>query len=247
MGWYGGTFVAVLIALAVTMRRRDLTLVPVVLLLAFIVLYAFHIRGYYEMESGEVSPACALRFSMNLMGLWSLAVGIGLGWIVTSAQKLKSLRGRPMNQRLAAMVLCALLFPVSAIATYYLRRDEVEDETISRVSPAIASIEASASDAGSSYMLTMDPLVVQMYAGRDIRIVDLESIDAPTLDYLIASGTKLILLNETSRFQAVDLSRYDVSVRRVLTMPSRTWDSGEGYTVSILEPTKSNGDQLMKH
>src|SRR5579875_1267599 len=59
-------------------KGRDPSSIPILLLACFVLVYATHIRSYYEMESGHVDDQAALRFSMNLMGLWGIAVGLGL-------------------------------------------------------------------------------------------------------------------------------------------------------------------------
>ncbi len=76
--WYGGTALAVLAGVVVACKRRNRTLLPVVLLAAYVLLYAFHIRSYYEMKSGLVEPQAALRFSMNFMTLWAIVAGLGI-------------------------------------------------------------------------------------------------------------------------------------------------------------------------
>jgi hypothetical protein len=85
--WYGGTVFAVVAGAIVACRRRGRALLPLVLLVAYILLYASHIRSYYEMKSGIVEPLAALRFSMNFMALWAIVAGLGIGSIATSISK----------------------------------------------------------------------------------------------------------------------------------------------------------------
>jgi hypothetical protein len=238
--WYEGTFLAVLAGVIIASRKRGVAIIPVVLLGAFIVLYASHIRGYYEMESGRVSPESALRFSMNLMGLWAIVAGIGLGGVTRYIQYLSTRpRGRLLEYSLVFTGIAFLL--VSFVGTIYLRRDAVEDETNSRVTPAAVAAEASAVDVShDAYILTMDPLVVQMYSDSSTRIVDLESVDGEMLDALISSQAKLVLLKQNDRFMEADLARYGEPFRRVLALPSRRLDGGEGFTVSLIQPVKDS-------
>ena len=81
----------------------------------------------------------------------------------------------------------------------------------------------------------MDPLVIQMYANSTTRIVDLESVDDPMLDALVASDAKLIFLKQDDRFLEGDLERYGQPIRRVLAMPSERLDGGAGFSVSLIE------------
>lgn len=237
MKWYGGTFVAVLGGAIVAIRRKSAALIPLLLLIAFILVYATHVRSYYEMASGRVSPESALRFSMNLMGLWSLMAGLGAGWFIRVLQGLKLLRSRVHLQRYALTAVTSALLCVSGAAVYRLRRDVVEDETNSRVMPAMVAAEAT-EDKGAdlAYILTMDPLVIQMYEGKNVRVVDLESIDGNILHALITSRVKLVLLKQDDRFQVADLERYGEPIRRLLLMPSTRIDGGEGFSVMRIDP-----------
>jgi hypothetical protein len=236
--WYAGTFLAVLVGIIVGVRKKGLALMPVGLLVTFIVLYASHIRGYYEMETGRVAPESALRFSMDIMGLWAIVAGTGLGWCVRHIQHVDALRSRERLCRHSLYWAGLSLLVVTFVATFDLKRDAIEDETNSRVTPAVVSTEAALIDGPQiTYILTMDPLVVQMYAGSGTRIVDLESVDGTMLDALIASRRKLVLLKQNDRFMETDVKRYGEPIRRVLDLPSHRLNSGDGFTVSLIQPT----------
>jgi len=238
--WYGGTSLAVLAGIGIAIRKKGTALIPVVLLVAFIVLYASHVRGYYEMESGHVSPESALRFSMNLMGLWAIVVGIGLAWFARYIQLFGASRLGARLWRYSLVSAGGAALITSFVATMHLKRDAVEDETNSRVTPAEVAAEASSIDGSrDGYILTMDPLVVQMYSNSGIRIVDLESVDSDMLDALIASRTKLVLLKQNDRLMEADLERYGEPVRRILALPSRRLDGGDGFTVSLIQPPEA--------
>ncbi len=234
--WYVGSLLAVLVGSAVAVRKRGAALIPLVLLIGFILVYATHIRGYYEMESGRVAPESALRFSMNLMGLWAIVAGLGMGWLTRWAQNHHFLRSRLWLQRYVLLAIGALLLLASGFATFYLRRDAIEDEANSRVTPAIVAAKVAEHQGPQDvYILTMDPLVIQMYANSATRIVDLESVDDPMLDALVASDAKLIFLKQDDRFLEGDLERYGQPIRRVLAMPSERLDGGAGFSVSLIE------------
>ncbi len=133
--WYGGTLVLIAAGIAAACLRRGRAFLPLVLLTAFILLYASHIRSYYEMESGHIVPDASLRFSMNFMGLWAITTGSGVGLI---GDKLKAIRA---NQTLrcvykwGSVVVLVGVLGISFIATRQLRGNELEDEAINRVTP----------------------------------------------------------------------------------------------------------------
>ena len=238
--WYGGSSLAVLGGILFAMRKRSLAVIPMMLLVTFIFVYASHIRGYYEMESGKVSPESALRFSMNLMGLWAITGGLGLGWLVRWLQLHRSIRSRQEFLRYSLCALGAALLLVSLVTTFYLRHDAVEDEANSRVIPALVAVEAaSLGRSAPAFILTMDPLVVQMYADPNTRVVDLESLDMHTVDELLTSKDKLLLLKQNDRFMKEDLMRYGEPIRRILSLPSRRLDGGDGFSVSLIDTNEA--------
>jgi len=216
-------------------------MLPLVLLAAYILLYASHIRSYYEMESGHIEPQAALRFSMNFMALWAIVAGLGIGSILTIAG-----RSHPWDRhkrvsiwtvRTAASVLLVAGF----IATVHLRDYEIEDETISRLTPALSAVHLVSHDGPQpEFVVTMEPLVIQMYADPMIRIVDLESVDSDTLRALVSPGvnTRLIFVKETERLSDADLDRYGEPVRYLLSLPFTVLQSSDRF--QILRVNSSN-------
>ena len=237
--WYGGTFLVVAVGVGVTCLVRGRAVLPVVLLSAYILLYASHIRSYYEMESGQIAPGAALRFSMNFMGLWAIVAGIGLGVIVKrvrqSVVRLPGMRGLMW----ATVAVSTGALTASFIATIHLRDEKVEDESISRLTPAAMAARSANHDVGpSDFVVTMEPLVIQMYSGPQTRIVDLESVSAQTLTALAQSETQLILLRESDRLAGVDLNRYGDPIRYILSLPSETLISGDGFVIDQIKAVK---------
>jgi len=232
--WYGGTVFAVVAGAIVACRRRGRALLPLVLLVAYILLYASHIRSYYEMKSGVVEPLAALRFSMNFMALWAIVAGLGIGSIATSISK-----GRIWNryQRLSTWcvgTLAATTLVVAFIATVRLREYAIEDEKISRLAPAEGALHFASHVGGQSdFIVTMEPLVVQMYADSATRIVDLESVDSNDLQALIytGGGSHLIFLEEADRLSDDDMSRYGEQIRYLLSIPHGTLQSDSRFQI----------------
>jgi hypothetical protein len=126
--WYGGVVALVIVGTVVSLRRRGLPLVVVCLFFSYLFLYAVHIRGYYEMRSGHIDTEAALRFSMSVMGLWSLLAGIGTEVAISKARLTRFHIAHP---HLTLIVGGSVLFSVvggSFSITKRLRADGVEDE-----------------------------------------------------------------------------------------------------------------------
>src|SRR5208337_495314 len=109
--WYGGVAFLVLIGAMVAWRRKGLTLFPLVLFVAYILVYAFHIRSYYEMRLGQTDPRAALRFSMNLMGLWSILAGLGTAALLGLIQGTRLYKNHQLVFKTVGA--CGLLFAIS--------------------------------------------------------------------------------------------------------------------------------------
>jgi Dolichyl-phosphate-mannose-protein mannosyltransferase len=232
--WYGGTVFAVVAGAIVVCRRRGRVLLPLVLLTAYILLYASHIRSYYEMKSGLVEPQAALRFSMNFMALWAIVAGLGIGSIATNIGKSRIWNGHRHLFNWCAGTLAALTLMVAFIATVRLRTYEVEDETISRLAPASSAIHFASHGTGQSdFIVTMEPLVVQMYADPATQIVDLESLPPDALRALMSESADfhLIFLKEGDRLSDDDMSRYGEQVRYLLSLPSETLQSNRRFQI----------------
>jgi Dolichyl-phosphate-mannose-protein mannosyltransferase len=241
-GWYGGTVFAVVAGAIVACRRRGRALLALVLLTAYIVLYASHIRSYYEMKSGLVEPQAALRFSMNFMALWATVASLGIGSIVTGIGRSRIWNKHRQLSNWCAGTVAALTLVVAFIATVRLRAYEVEDETISRLDPASSAMHVASHVGGQSdFIATMEPLVVQMYADSTTRVVDLESVDPDTLQTLISTGgdSHVIFLKETDRLSDDDLSRYGEQVRYLLSLPSSILQSSDRFQVLSIDNSDS--------
>ena len=148
-----------LIGAIVASRQRDLALFPLLLFAGYLLLYAFHIRTYYEMRSGMTDSRAALRFSMSLMGMWSILAGLG------TASMLRWLRRTRIwtNHRVPLnwIVGCTLVAIVGAsfFATDYFREDVVKDELRMRIEPSLTAVRAADHDpTGKTYILTLEPL-----------------------------------------------------------------------------------------
>jgi len=241
LGWYAGTWVFVVVGIGYALRHRGRVLLPALLLIAFVMLYALHVRSYYEMRSGYVEPQAALRFSMNFMGLWSVMAGIGLNLVWRSAKFQMSKLVQPALISRLGWIISGALLVGCFIATKTLLRDEVEDEEAVRLAPAreaIAVIERN--HANTSYIISIDPLVLQMYADSQTNIVDLEAVDIETLKSIVSSDhhSNVVLLKELNRFTDVDVERYGEPMEYITSLPSSVIASGRTFQILQVSPDR---------
>jgi hypothetical protein len=209
--WYGGAVILVLIGAIVALRRRALGLVPVSLFIAYVLLYAFHIRSYYEMQAGNTDPRAALRFSMNLMSLWSILAGLGsaalLGWI----RRTRSYEGHKVVFNGIAACGVAVIAGVSFFATSSFREDVVEDEYRMRIEPSLSAVQVAARDrTRETYIVTLEPLIPEMYADSGVDVLSLDDVDGTAMKEIGFSGgvTGLLYLDEQIHRTPADAERY---------------------------------------
>ncbi len=229
--WYALSFVPVLAAAITACWKRDRSGIPMLLLFGLVLIYALHVRGYYEMASGHVDPHAALRFSMNFMGLWAITAGLGLTLILRRLWRFCRPSWKRAIPRFAIVAACFGCLASLYFLTYRLRDYETEDEHISRITPAIdAEALANSNQRNPATILTMDPLVIQMYARPNTDIADLESLESTDIQALIKTAP-LLFLKENARFEDADLNRYGEPIRYLLSLPAHAVGIGNGYEV----------------
>lgn len=236
--WYLCGFVFVVWGM-IASRREKLSLAVTLLLLGYLALYALHIRGYYEMRSGESDPRAALRFEMSLMSLWSLLGGLGVaaafrrfGFLRLSRQTWPAIIG-------GCMVLG--LLTLSYADTRSLRMDAVEDEAQIRVAPAVKAAQLDSERA--EYIITFEPLVVQMYADSDTKVLDIDviSMDQCRTLGLLSGAARAILIDEDIHHSAADADRYSEQLSFLASFKRTAVYSGEGFAVARINFVQEQG------
>ena len=209
--WYGGAVILVIAGAIVAWHRKALELFPLFLFAAYLLLYAFHVRSYYEMRSGNTDPRTALRFSMSLMSLWSILAGIGTAFLIGRLRRSPVWRNHLIAAKWIAVGTVASVIGLSYYATAYLRDDAVEDEFRIRIEPSLTAVRAAACDhSGEAYILTLEPLIPQMYATPSVHVVSLPEFDGAILKEIGLSegGADFLYLDEQIHRTPADAGRY---------------------------------------
>jgi hypothetical protein len=247
--WYAGTGVSVLIGMILCCRRKSLASVPLALFAAFIVLYALHIRSFYEMRSPSLDPQTALRFSMTLMGLWAILAGLGLwalGRTIVGFRLFLAYR-KPITITVCCIIvgLCIRSFK----QTVALRDESKEDEDLVRLRPAEDAEEmASRAPAKPDYVVTLEPLIIQMYSPATEKIIDLETVTATTVPQLLAGDDSvgIIYLEEQINQTDADEARYKLQTQFIDTLPRKLLEQTESFRVFRLGHPESGLYHLPK-
>jgi hypothetical protein len=209
--WYGGAIILVLIGAIVASRQRNLALFPLILFVGYLLLYAFHIRTYYEMRSGNTDSRAALRFSMSLMGMWSILAGLGTASVLRWLRRTRFWTNHrvPVNWIVGCTV--AAIVGASFFTTNYFREDVVRDEFRMRIEPSLTAVQAADHDPKrQTYILTLEPLILQMYANPSVNVISLRTLnDGVMKDIGFDQGVVGVLyLDEQIHRSPADEERY---------------------------------------
>jgi hypothetical protein len=234
VNWYGGAAILVLIGAAVAGRKRSLALFPLLLFIAYVLLYAFHIRSYYEMQSGNTDPRAALRFSMSLMSMWSILAGLGSASLFGWFQRTRSyVAHRVLFNWIAACTL-VVVAGVSFLATISFREDVAEDEFRMRIEPSLTAVRVAVSDqTRESYIVTLEPLIPQMYSRPSVDVVSLPELDGTVMKEIGFSGgaTDVLYLDEQIHRTPADAVRYKTQLEYLNQFQHDTLINDDGFSV----------------
>lgn len=209
--WYGGGVILVLIGGIVAWRRKGPQFLPLVLFVAFVLLYAFHIRSYYEMSSGSTDPRAALRFSMTMMSLWSMLGGFGLASFFRWLRRTQAFRDHTAVSGWGLGCAGIALLVLSYSATKNLSDDAVEDEFRMRIEPSITAVEIAVQDrTKEDYILTLEPLIPQMFAPTSVNVISFDELDARVMNELGTEDglVRVLYVDEEIHRTPADAERY---------------------------------------
>jgi len=209
--WYGGAVVLVLIGAIVAWRRKALALIPLSLFLGYVLLYAYHIRTYYEMWSGSTDSRAALRFSMSLMGMWSILAGLGTAWVFEWVRRTQAWKNHRVLGKWIAASIVVVIGGVSYFGTQYFREDVVADEFRMRIEPSLTAVRMAAQDqTKETYILTLEPLIPQMNAEPNVAVLNLHDVDDTVMKEIGFSVgmADVLYLDEAIHRTPADAERY---------------------------------------
>ena len=211
--WYCLGLLWVLVGLFFVRRSDYRTLYPAVVIIAYLTLYVSHVRSYYQINAGDVTPADALRYAMNFMTLWALLAGAGLASVI---RKWVSI-GDAHRWKTISVTAALIIYAATAYQyTTTLRDQATSEERHTRIEPAIAVAQlARTMSAADTYIITLEPLVLQLYAPPSTNVIDLTRVDDQLLATLASQHEHLNLLyldNATYR-NPIDQERYQPQLK----------------------------------
>lgn len=237
--WYSCTVLLVVAGLVATLLRRGLMILPTVLCLFYWALYTTHVRSYYLLHGGRASPDDTFRYSMNLMSLWSILAGLGVAEIVKHQKDV-------FKKRIGTTVAVASMYVLLCYGIVVnLRNESKQEELRVRITPAIAASKY-ASDLGTSetFIVTLEPLVIQMFADPNVNVISLEDIDTALLRNLQAGhpSLNLLYLRESTYAKGEAKDRYARQTECLDEM--RQDDLYSDSAFAVIQITVPAGDRL---
>jgi hypothetical protein len=227
--WYGFTAPMVLIGTFSALRKRSILLLIVGLMLSYVTVYLSHLHGYYQIHGVPVAPEGHLRFLMNCMTWWSIVAGAGLALIFE--RLVSSLR----NGRGVTIALCCIYAVTSWVITGSLRREARADELEARIVPAaVANAMAKASNE-PVYVVTLEPLIIEMFGSSSTRILGLYRVNNELLARICTGDprTKLLVLRQSQYEEDRSITRYAENWASLNLLAQRVVYSSPAFSVIV--------------
>jgi len=199
-----------------------------------VLLYAFHIRTYYEMRSGSTDARAALRFSMNLMCMWSVLAGLGTAALLRWVRRTRMWKNHSVLVNGIAVCTVVVIVGVSYFATSYFREDEVADEFRMRIEPSLAAVQIAARDrTKETFVITLEPLIPQMYADPSVDVLSLHDLNGAAMGEIgFTQGVANVLyLDEEIRRSPADAERYKSQLEYLNQFQRSTLTSNAVFSV----------------
>jgi hypothetical protein len=195
VSWYFGGGILVLVGLIASIRARRGGIYPISVFIAYLLLYASHVRSYYQLQSGDVTQFDTLRYAMNLAGLWSILAGLGFAYCAAVLARepfgpwLQGWSGRIVWVLVGAYVLS------SWVLTNRWKEDMVSDELAVRIQPTEAALEI-VDDVGTqnTFVITLEPLLVHMLCRQPVNVIGFPYLTQPLVQDLLRDNPHATLL-----------------------------------------------------
>lgn len=234
ISWYCGGAVLVALGAICAIRRRSRSLYPLLLLLCYLVLYTSHIRSYYQFNYGDVSPYDALRYSMNCMTLWALLAGCGMTVLISAGRHLVI----PERWRWCVATAKGMAVVVAVAISYWytarLRSELTDSESMVRIEPAQAACRLAVSlGVSRTYILTAEPLLIQIFGPPMVNVIDLTQVRKETVDALEFERRDLVLLylDHATYQNDVDRKRFEGGLDVLRGFSKEIEQSGDRYVI----------------
>jgi len=186
--WYSGTAILMAIgaSFAVTTCKRGA--VFALMLLGFVILYSAHVRGFYNLWEGYIAPYDTIRYGLNMAAPASILAGLG-GLQLYRALVRSGPLGAGPRRAVISIAVCAYI-TASYRWTSALSFDARSDEQHQRILPTLSAVDLAAELGINTTIVTMEPLIAQIYGSPSSSVVDLPIMSLELLEEYADVGTR---------------------------------------------------------
>jgi hypothetical protein len=226
--WYLLTGALAVVGLGVSIWRPSLVFLPGSLVLGYIALYMTHVRNYYLLHGASTNGTVAFRLSMNFMSVTSLLAGMGTGYLLSFYKR------HSRRQFMSGLVLVCLYGIGSYGLTVFLQRRVSMAEFTSRINPALVA-SALGEDMGRprAYIITEEPLVIQMFAPESTSVISLRVLTPQLLAKLRKDdpNASLLALDEETYHNSLTTARYATQLNYLLQFKQEELYRSDSFSV----------------
>jgi len=199
--------------------RDDAMLIAIAgTVLCSLVLYGSHVRSTYQLMGVAVQPNDFLRYLAN--------IGVSLCLLTPAAGRLVAV---PRLRSSVTLVVACCYVLLSAGASWSLRSDMLADERFVRTDPAVGAVAAAAADGNRRPIVTLEPLVVQLYSRRDTVVVGLPEL---TPERVADMGGRVLYVRQDHYQTPENQRRYEAMLSALPTVGSQVeLRTGPGWAV----------------
>jgi hypothetical protein len=235
VSWYLGGGILVLLGLIASIRVKRRGIYAVSALIAYLLLYASHVRSYYQLQSGDVTQFDTLRYSMNIAGLWSILAGLGFAFF---ADVLAQWRFGAWLRRRSGRVIFWLLVGTYAVSSWVLtdrwKEDMVSTELAVRIEPAEAALEV-VDDLGikNTFVITLEPLLVQIFCRGPVNVIAFPYLSSSLVQDVRRNNpdATFLYLEQSIHSSKTDRERYRAAFDFLEGVQKERLSGGENYTI----------------
>ena len=233
--WYLSGGILVLLGLIASIRVKKRGTYAVSVLIAYLLLYASHVRSYYQLQSGEVAQFDTLRYSMNIAGLWSLLAGLGFAY---SAGTVSKWRFGAWLRRRSGRVILWLFVGTYAVSSWVLtnrwKEDMVSRELTVRIEPAEAALEV-VDDLGikNTFLITLEPLLVQIFCRGPVNVIAFPYLSGSLVQDVHRNNpdATFLYLEQSIHSSGTDRERYREAFDFLDGIPKERLSGGKNYVI----------------
>jgi uncharacterized membrane protein len=251
LSWYVGGGIFVLLGVVASIRSRKRGMFAAGLFAAFLLLYASHVRSYYQLKVGDVTQFDTLRYSMNLAGLWSIMAALGFSYFINVLADLR-LPSMIAKHSKAILWFCVVAYVLTSwVLGDRLKEDMVAQEYAVRIEPAQSALEfISAREAPNTFVITLEPLIIQMLARDPVNVIDFDDVNAGLVNDLSRQypNMRLLYIEEATYLSDANRERYRQAFDFLDSVGKNLLYKGDNFAVYLLTvPPHATTPRLSSH